>query len=171
MNFFHSLLKSKLDAMRAAAPRATLHMLHESNGFLVCLGEAAAARKVSQLGVITDHADDILDDSVLALHVPLEDAVRFVEEVTATHSVAMVDVMLADKVHAARYVMYGYFPKRQQLPPWVKGPVEADSDAEFIRYPTPSKAKYESPFMDFLAPVAGLPDKLAEKDPDADFWG
>jgi len=113
MNFFHSLFKSKLDAMRAAAPRATLHLLHESNGFSVYLGEAAAAHKVTQLGTLTDHAEDVLmDDPVLHLFVPLEHAVKFVDEVTGTHSVALVDVILADKVHAARYVMYAYFPRK-----------------------------------------------------------
>lgn len=113
MNFFHSLFKSKLDAMRAAAPRATIHALHESNGFSIYLDEATAVRKVTQLGTFTDHAEDVLlDDPVPVLFIPLEQAVRFTEEVTAHHSVALVDVILADKVHAARYVMYVYFAKK-----------------------------------------------------------
>lgn len=113
MNFFHSLFKSKLDAMRAAAPRATIHALHESNGFSIYLDEATAVRKVTQLGTFTDHAEDVLlDDPVPVLFIPLEQAVRFTEEVTAHHSVALVDVILADKVHAARYVMYAYFAKK-----------------------------------------------------------
>lgn len=116
MNFFHSLFKSKLDAMRAAAPRATIHALHESNGFSIYLDEATAACRVTQLGTLTDHAEDVLlDDPVPVLFVPLEQAVRFVEEVTASHSVALVDVILADKVHAARYVMYAYFAKKASV--------------------------------------------------------
>jgi hypothetical protein len=143
MNFFHFLFKSKLDAMQAAAPRATLHLLHESNGFTVFLGEAAAAQKVSKLGVLTDYAQDVLlDDPVLHLFVPLEQAVKFVEEVTTTHSVALVDVILADKVHAARYVMYAYFPRKNLL--LSNAPV----------------------FEDDL--VVLLPLKAKEKD---DFWG
>lgn len=115
MNFFHNLFKSKLDAMRAAAPRASIHLLHESNGFSIYLDEATAVRKVTQLGVLTDHAEDILEETVPVLFVPLESMVRFVEEVTAYHSVGLVDVVLADKVHAARYVMYAHFGKRIPL--------------------------------------------------------
>lgn len=117
MNFFHSLFKSKLDAMRAAAPRATIHALHESNGFSIYLDEAAKVHKLlPQFGTFTDHAEDVLlDDPVPVLFIPLEQAVRFTEEVTAHHSVALVDVILADKVHAARYVMYAYFAKKMPL--------------------------------------------------------
>jgi hypothetical protein len=117
MNFFHALFQSKLAAMQAAAPRATLHLLHESNGFSVYLHEAAAARKATELGMLTDHAEDVLmDEPVLKLFVPLEHTIKFVEEVTAHHSVALVDVILADKVHAARYVGYAYFPREAQTP-------------------------------------------------------
>lgn len=112
MNFFLSIFKPKLDAMRAAAPRASIHLLHESNGFSIYLDEATAVRKITQLGVLTDHAEDILEETVPVLFVPLEQCVKFVEEVTAHHSVGLVDVILADKVHAARYVMYAYFGKR-----------------------------------------------------------
>jgi hypothetical protein len=116
MNFFHSLFKSKLDAMRAAAPRATIHLLHESNGFSIYLDEATAVRHVTQLGTLTDHAEDVLlDNPVSVLFIPLEQCVKFIEEVTASHSVALVDVILADKVHAARYVMYAYFPRCSRL--------------------------------------------------------
>ncbi len=97
--------------MRAAAPRATVHMLHESNGFSIYLDEATAVRRITQLGVLTDHAEDILEETVPVLFVPLEQCVRFVEEVTAFHSVGLVDVTLADKVNNARYVMYAYFPR------------------------------------------------------------
>jgi len=143
MNFFPHLFKSKLDTMQAAAPRATLHLLHESNGFTVFLGEAAAAQKVSKLGVLTDYAQDVLlDDPVLHLFVPLEHTIKFVEEVTTTHSVALVDVILADKVHAARYVMYAYFPRKQA---------------------TSKETQDWCPKMETA--LSG------EKDPDADFWG
>ena len=117
-NFFLSLLKPKLDTMRAAAPRATLRLLHESNGFSAYLSEAAAAHKVCPLGTLTDHAETpVLDEPVLQLFIPMEQMVRFVEEVTASQSVALVDVILADKVHAARYVQYAYFPKKLKLAP------------------------------------------------------
>lgn len=143
MNFFLPLLKSKLTAMQAAAPRATLHLLHESNGFSAYLGEAAAAQKVSQIGTLTDHAEDVLmDDPVLHLFIPLEHMVRFVEEVTSAHSVALVDVILADKVHAARYQMYAYFPRKQ---------VASKVVQEWCQ-------KTEV-------------DLSGEKDADADFWG
>jgi hypothetical protein len=134
MNFFHKLFQSKLAAMQAAAPRATLHLLHESNGFSLYLSEAAAAQKVSQLGALTDHAEDVLmDDPVLHLFIPLEHAIKFVEEVTSTHSVALVDVILADKVHAARYVTYAYFPRKApELPKYAQNPsiqeMEANDD-------------------------------------------
>lgn len=112
MTFFKTLFTEKLAAMRAAAPRATLHMLHESNGFSLYLDEASAACKVSQLGTLTDHAEDILEDSVPVLFIPLEQTIKFVEEVTAHHSVAFVDVASANRVNNARHMMYAYFPKR-----------------------------------------------------------
>lgn len=118
MNFFKTIFTEKLAAMRAAAPRATLHMLHESNGFSLYLDEAAAARKLSQLGALTDHAEDILEDSVLVLFVPLEQTIKFVEEVTLTHSVAFVDVCLANRVNNARHTMYAYFSRQQAAPAW-----------------------------------------------------
>lgn len=121
MNFFLPLFKAKLDAMQAAAPRATLHLLHESNGFFAYLNEAAAAQKVSTLGKLTNYAEDvILDDPVLDLFIPLEHMVKFVDEVTNTHSVALMDVILADRVHAARYQMYAFLPRKQQPPPWTQ---------------------------------------------------
>lgn len=116
MNFFKTIFTEKLAAMRAAAPRATLRMLHESNGFSLYLDEAAAARKASQLGTLTDHAEDILEDSVPILFIPLEQTLKFVEEVTAHHSVAFVDVCLANRVNNARHTMYAYFPKRAVVP-------------------------------------------------------
>jgi len=117
-SFFHQLHKTKLDAMRAAAPRATLHLLHESNGFSAYLSEAAAAQKVCpQFGTITNHAEDeILDEPVLHLFIPMEQMERFVEEMAASQSVALVDVILPGKVHAARYVQYAYFPKQRSYP-------------------------------------------------------
>jgi hypothetical protein len=87
-------------------------MLHESNGFSLYLDEAAAARKVSQLGTLTDYAEDILEDSIPTLFIPLEQTMKFVEEVTVVHSVAFVDVCLANRVNNARHTMYAYFPKR-----------------------------------------------------------
>ncbi len=116
MNFFKTIFTEKLAAMRAAAPRATLRMLHESNGFSLYLDEAAAARKASQLGTLTDHAEDILEDSAPILFIPLEQTLKFVEEVTAHHSVAFVDVCLANRVNNARHTMYAYFPKRAVVP-------------------------------------------------------
>jgi len=116
MTFFKSIFTDKLAAMRAAAPRATLRMLHESNGFSLFLDEAATARKASQLGTLTDYAEDVLEDSVPTLFIPLEHVMKFVEEVTATHSVAFVDVVLATRVNAARHTMYAYFPKRVKAP-------------------------------------------------------
>lgn len=118
MSLFKNLFTEKLAAMRATAPRATLHMLHESNGFSLYLDEAAAARKVSQLGTLTDHAEDILEDSVPVLFIPLEQTMKFVEEVTAHHSVAFVDVALANRVHNARHTMYAYFPRQVVVPTW-----------------------------------------------------
>jgi len=115
MNFFKTIFTEKLAAMRAAAPRATLRMLHESNGFSLYLDEAAAARKLSQLGTLTNHVEDILEDSVPVLFIPLEQTIKFVEEVTAHHSVAFVDVCLANRVNNARHTMYAYFPKRAVL--------------------------------------------------------
>ena len=115
MTFFKTLFTEKLVAMRTAAPRATLRMLHESNGFSLYLDEAVAARRVSQLGTLTDHAEDILEDSVPVLFIPLEQTVKFVEEVTAHHSVAFVDVCLANRVNNARHTMYAYFPKSAVL--------------------------------------------------------
>lgn len=112
MTIFKALFTEKLASMRAAAPRATLHMLHESNGFSLYLDEAVAARKVSQLGTLTDHAEDILEDGVPVLFIPLEQTIKFVEEMTAHHSVAFVDVALANQVNNARHTMYAYFPKR-----------------------------------------------------------
>jgi hypothetical protein len=41
---------------------------------------------------------------------------KFVEEATATHSVAFVDVVLATRINAARHTMYAYFPKRVKAP-------------------------------------------------------
>ena len=150
MNFFLPLFKSKLDAMRAAAPRATLHLLHESNGFSAYLGEAAAVQKAFpklDCGTITDHAEDVLmDDPVLHLFVPMEYMVRFVEEITSVHSVALVDVILADKVHTARYVMYAYFARRQQT--------------------TNTDLTHFNPGPEALQIMAG--GKYA---PDPDFWG
>jgi len=116
MKFFKSLFTEKLAAMRAAAPRATLHMLHESNGFSLYLDEATAARKLSQFGTLTDYAEDVLEDSVPTLVVPLDQTVKFVEEVTAQHSVAFVDVTLANRLNTARHTMYAYFPKRALAP-------------------------------------------------------
>jgi len=183
MNFFHSLFKSKLDAMRAAAPRASIHLLHESNGFSIYLDEATAVRKVTQLGVLTDHAEDILEETVPVLFVPLEQCIKFVEEVTAHHSVGLVDVILADKVHAARYVMYAYFLKRvstfqdhvDELVSMTKFDQTLAACADHVGrlgavwtqgQPAPIKVP------EFLAPVAAIPVLLAEKDSlDADFWG
>jgi site-specific DNA-methyltransferase (adenine-specific) len=116
MTFFKSIFTDKLAAMRAAAPRANLRMLHESNGFSLFLDEAATARKASQLGTLTDYAEDVLEDSVPKLFIPLEHAMKFVEEATATHSVAFVDVVLATRINAARHTMYAYFPKRVKAP-------------------------------------------------------
>ena len=116
MNFFKTLFASKLDALKAAAPRATLRMSHESDGFSLYMGEAVEARKLSQLGTLTDHAEDVLEDSVPVLFVPLEQMMKFVEEVTAHHSVAFVDVVLANRVNNARHTMYAYFPKRAVVP-------------------------------------------------------
>ena len=143
MNFFHQLHKSKLDAMRAAAPRATPHLLHESNGFSAYLSEAAAAQKVCpQIGTITNHAeDDILDEPVLHLFIPMEQMVRFVEEVTASQSVALVDVILADRVHAARYAQYAHFPKQRSYPEAV-GTFQHDA-TKTEKYPTPTQEEYD----------------------------
>ncbi len=116
MTFFKSVFTDKLAAMRAAAPRATLRMLHESNGFSLFLDEAATARKVSQLGTLTDYAEDVLEDSIPTLFIPLEHVMKFVEEVSSTHSVAFVDVCLANRVNNARHTMYAYFPKRAGVP-------------------------------------------------------
>ncbi len=153
MNFFHNLFKPKLDAMRAAAPRASVHLLHESNGFSVYLDEATAVRKITQLGTLTDHAEDILEETVPVLFIPLEQCVKFVEEVTAFHSVGLVDVILADKVNNARYVMYAYFGKKlstfqdhvdelvaipkfnkfSELPPWAKEVVYVEEGQPFFK--------------------------------------
>ncbi len=134
MTFFKTLFNEKLVAMRTAAPRATLHMLHESNGFSLYLDEAAAARKVSQLGTLTDHAEDILEDSVPVLFIPLEQTIKFVEEVTAHHSVAFVDVALANRVNNARHTMYAYFPKRSVgVPEWALPMPNVDGKQEFVR--------------------------------------
>lgn len=169
MNFFHELFKSKLDSMRAAAPRASIHLLHESNGFSIYLDEATTMRKVTQLGTLTDHAEDILEETVPVLFIPLEQCVRFVEEVTAFHSVGLVDVILADKVHAARYVMYAHFARRtgeglSQLNPWLAEHKvkQAGQVAEDLNHFNPGPEA-----LKFLVPT---PPK--EKDSlDADFWG
>jgi len=113
MNFFLSLFRSKLDNLRAAAPRASIRLLHESNGFSAYLDETAAVRKVTQLGTLEDKSEEIfIDAPVLTLFVPLDQMVRFMDEVTAHHSVALVDVLLPTKEDKARYVMYAYFPKK-----------------------------------------------------------
>ena len=189
MNIVLPFFKSKLDAMRAAAPRATLHLLHESNGFSAYLGEAAAVQKISQLGTFTDHAEDVLmDDPVLHLFVPLECMVKFVEEVTAHRSVALMDVILATKVNAAKYVMYGWFPRcsrsgvvlTRNLPPAELSypkPNAEECDCMAARCHRMTQAEIDEeghkarPVPEFLAPVVTLPEKLAEKEADADFWG
>ena len=141
MSLFKNLFTEKLAAMRAAAPRATLHMLHESNGFSLYLDEAAAARKVSQLGTLTDHAEDILEDSVPVLFIPLEQTIKFVEEVTAHHSVAFVDVALANRVNNARHTMYAYFPKRQDAPTWTLPMPVNVGEQVFVRRKKASESK------------------------------
>jgi N-acetyl-gamma-glutamylphosphate reductase len=130
MTFFKSIFTDKLAALRAAAPRATLRMLHESNGFSLFLDEAAAARKVSQLGTLTDYAEDILEDGTPTLFIPLEQTMKFVDEVTAVHSVAFVDVCLANRVNNARHTMYAYFPKRQAKRETSAWPYTAAEQAE-----------------------------------------
>ena len=152
MNFFLPLFRSKLDAMRAAAPRATLHLLHESNGFFAYLNEAAAAQKASQLGKLTNYAEDVvLDDPVEELFIPLEHMMKFVEEVTSTHSVALMDVILADRVHAARYQMYAYSPRKQTRR---ETPVYPYTDAEQAEIDEESRK--------------AMP--VEEKDADDGFW-
>ena len=111
MNFFLPLYQRKLSLMQAAAPRATLRCLHESDGFSLFLGEAAQAAKLG-IGTVEDKADEpLIDDPVLRLFIPLDQMPRFIEAATTVHSVALIDAMSADKVHAARHVMYAYFPK------------------------------------------------------------
>ena len=192
MNFFKTIFTEKLAAMRAAAPRATLRMLHESNGFSLYLDEAAAARKASQLGTLTDHAEDILEDSVPILFIPLEQTLKFVEEVTAHHSVAFVDVCLANRVNNARHTMYAYFPKRfnQEIPEWVL-PMPANvGDQVFVRRKTDSLMSAEERLRIRLAehdgcsrwgvkdaaasrpaPSAGEEFTAGKENADDDFWG
>jgi hypothetical protein len=167
MNFFKSIFTDKLAAMRAAAPRATLHMLHESNGFSLYLDEAAAARKVSQLGTLADYAEDILEDSIPTLFIPLEQTMKFVEEVTAVHSVAFVDVCLANRVNNARHTMYAYFPKRQTAPPWTKTLAKV-ADADALR-------KRSNPVWPYTEVEQAEIDKESRKampvEESNDFWG
>lgn len=153
MNFFKTIFTEKLAAMRAAAPRATLRMLHESNGFSLYLDEAAAARKVSQLGTLTDHAEDILEDSVPVLFIPLEQTIKFVEEVTLLHSVAFVDVALANCVHNARHTMYAYFPKR----------AKASDPARMDEWAYPDVVAKEAEDVKRVEKIA--------KNVEDDFWG
>jgi hypothetical protein len=141
VNFFHQLFKTKLAAIQAAAPRATIRMFHESEGFSVYLDEAAKCAEITGIGRMEDHAEDVLEASVLRLFVPLADAVQFVEAVTQHHSVAMVDVALANRVNAAQHVMYAYFPWK------VKSRIEDVDDLGSIK----------------LSPPA--------KEDDSDFWG
>jgi hypothetical protein len=153
MTFFKSIFTEKLAAMRAAAPRATLRMLHESNGFSLFLDEAAAARKVSQLGTLTDYAEDILEDGTPTLFIPLEQTMKFVDEVTAVHSVAFVDVCLANRVNNARHTMYAYFPKRAKA-----------SDPAVMN---------EWAYSDAVAKEAEDAKRIEsiKKEPDDNFWG
>jgi len=163
MTFFKTLFTEKLAAMRAAAPRATLRMLHESNGFSLYLDEAVAARKVSQLGTLTDHAEDILEDSVPVLFVPLEQTIKFVEEVTLTHSVAFVDVTLANRVHNARHTMYAYFPKRVSAS-------LGDVQKRLACHDGCSRWGVEDMFI--LRGMYDKPESAPEtKNADDDFWG
>ncbi len=183
--------------MRAAAPRASIHLLHESNGFSVYLDEAAAVRKITQLGTLTDHAEDILEETVPVLFIPLEQCVKFVEEVIPYHSVGLVDVILADKVNNARYVMYAYFGKKLSTfqdhasylttLPVADRPMAEEKlrtrlaehdgcsrwgvkDAVALRPVTSGYIKEKDGSVSHL--LVALPEKLAEKDSlDADFWG
>lgn len=141
MNFFHHLFKTKLAAIQAAAPRATIRMFHESEGFSVFLDEAAKCAEITGIGRMEDHAEDVLEASVLRLFVPLAEAVQFVEAVTQHHSVAMVDVALANKVNAAQHVMYAYFPRKP------KSYVEALADlGESIKLEPPPAKEDDSDF-------------------------
>lgn len=113
MNYFLPIYRSKLTHMRAASPRANLHLLHESDGFSLFLEEAAAARKVTEIGVLSDKADEpFIDPPVLHLFVPLDQMKAFCEAVSTAHSVALIDVLLPTKRDTARYVEYAYLPRR-----------------------------------------------------------
>ena len=114
-NFLHmkTLLTAKLKLLQAAAPRATLHMLNDGGRFVLYLGQAAAARRLTELGSLTDCAADPLDESIPVLAVELEDMPRFIEEVTVGHTVALIDVSLPTKTHVARHVMFAYFPRKK----------------------------------------------------------
>lgn len=115
-NFFLPLHRSKLDAMRAAAPRANLHLLHESDGFSTFLEEAAAARKHTEIGVLEDKADEpFIDPPVLKLFVPFDQMQAFCEAVSHALSVALVDVSLPTKRDNARYVAYAFLPKKPEV--------------------------------------------------------
>lgn len=171
MNFFKTLFTEKLAAMRAAAPRATLRMLHESNGFSLYLDEAAAARKVSQLGTLTDHAEDILEDSVPVLFIPLEQTIKFVEEVTLAHSVALVDVALANRVNNARHTMYAYFPKRMAA-------ATRGTMSDFVRdhWEDPTTVEKLTPVINACiveedGSVTGFTQPVEKENTDDDFWG
>jgi len=147
MNFFLSLFRSKLDNLRAAAPRASIRLLHESNGFSAYLDETAAVRKVTQLGTLEDKSEEIfIDAPVLTLFVPLDQMVRFMDEVTAHHSVALVDVLLPTKEDKARYVMYAYFPRRSKVSTasgsWA-GEWDYSDACRALSYSKPTQEKYD----------------------------
>lgn len=128
MSFLHHIFSTKLAAIQAAAPRATIRMFHESEGFAVYLDEAAKCSEITGIGKLEDHAEDVLEDPpVLRLFVPLAEAVGFVEAVTQHHSVAMVDVALANRVNTAQHVMYACFPRKSAAKPAAPAK-EDDSD-------------------------------------------
>ena len=87
-------------------------MLNDGGRFVLYLGQAVAARRLTELGSLTDCAADPLDESIPLLTVELEDMPRFIEEVTVGHTVALIDVCLPTRKMAARHVAFAYFPRK-----------------------------------------------------------
>lgn len=168
MNFFLPIYQRKLALMQAAAPRATLRCLHDADGFHLFLSEAAQAGKLG-IGRLENKADDpLMDEPVLQLFVPFDQMQRFIEAATSSHSVALIDVMSADRVHAARHVVYAYFPRRPQ------GNVEEKFIAGMGHVTILSD--YKNPLQEVidegLAHMAAQAVKrYEEKQSSADFWG
>ena len=116
-----NILTAKLKLLQAAAPRAALHLLNDGGRFALYLSQVEAARRWTNLGTITDYAEDVLEESAPVLTVELADMPKFLDEITVGHTVALIDVCQPTREMAARHVAFAYIPRKA-------APVTEESD-------------------------------------------